>query len=264
MDNSSTPLLVKPGTKMAFKQSLRKAVYKVAPRPVLDGYHYLKIVHQARRLSALRKRAGDPQVWIEALWRSHFFRPLQKRTEIFRLVDILERLRPTAICEIGAAGGGTTFLLAHAAAPDALIVSLDLAFTESRKAALKQFALPGQKLVCLQKNSHELETVSAIESCLTGRRLDVLYLDGDHSYEGIKADFELFSPLVKPGGVIVFHDIVPDYKTRYGIETTSYVGGVPQFWTEIKSTYRTVEEVIENPEQDGFGIGILQWSGGTK
>ncbi len=241
------------------KQSLRKVTYKVAPRSLMDSYHYLKTIHHARRLSALRNRADNPQIWQDALWGSHFFHPLQKRTEILRLVEILEELQPAAVCEIGAAGGGTTFLLAHASPSAAVIITVDLAFTKTHKAALKRFALPGQKMICLQGDSHQTETFSAVKSCLPGGNLDVLYLDGDHSYEGVKTDFELFSPLVRPGGIIVFHDIVPDFRTRYGIETPSWVGGVPQFWAELKSKYTRVEELIEDVGQDGCGIGILHW-----
>ena len=248
---------------MVFKQTIRKAAYKVAPRSILEGYHHLKIIRQARQLSALRNEASDPQVWIDALWSSHFFRPLQKRTEVLRLVEILQALQPSTICEIGAAGGGTTFLLAHAAAHNALIISLDLAFTESRQAALKQLARSEQKITCLQLDSHKLETMSAVKTCLAGRDLDVLYIDGDHSYAGVKADFELYISLVRPGGIIVFHDIVPDYKTRYGIETSSDVGGVPQFWAEIKASHAKVEEVVEDYAQDGYGIGILHWQNST-
>jgi cephalosporin hydroxylase len=244
---------------MVFKQSLRKVTYKVAPRSLLHAYHHLKTVHQARRLSEMRRREGNPQIWLDALWRSHFFHPLQQRTEILRLAEILRELRPSAICEIGAAGGGTTFLLADASPTDALIITVDLEFTATHKAALKEFALPGQQIICLQADSHQLETVSRVKECLAGRNLDVLYLDGDHSYEGIKADFELFSPLVRTGGIIAFHDIVPDFRTRYGIETPSYVGGVPQFWSELKAKYARVEEFIDNAEQDGCGIGILHW-----
>ncbi len=244
---------------MAFKQSLRQVTYKIAPRSILDGYHYLKTVHHARRLSSLRKTANDPQIWLDALWSSHFFRPLQKRTEILGLVEILRELQPKAVCEIGAAGGGTTFLLAHGSPRDAVIITVDLIFSETRKASLKKFALPGQKIFCLQRDSHQPETVSDVRACVPGGQLDMLYLDGDHTYEGIKADFELFSPLVRRGGIIVFHDIVPDFKTRYGIETTSWVGGVPQFWKEIKATHQRAEELIEDAAQDGYGIGILYW-----
>ena len=34
----------------------------------------------------------------------------------------------------------------------------------------------------------------------------LLFIDGDHSYEGVRADFEAWSPRVAPGGVIAFHD----------------------------------------------------------
>jgi hypothetical protein len=34
------------------------------------------------------------------------------------------------------------------------------------------------------------------------------------------------------------------------------VGGVPRFWREVKSQYRAVE-MIDNPNQGGYGIGVL-------
>lgn len=34
----------------------------------------------------------------------------------------------------------------------------------------------------------------------------LLWIDGDHSYAGVKADFALWSPFVIPGGVVAFHD----------------------------------------------------------
>src|SRR5205085_7297660 len=222
-------------------------------------YLHVKMNRQAKRLSAMRQAVGASQLWLDALWQSYFFRPLQKRSEVWRLVELLTARRPATICEIGAAGGGTTFLLAHAAAREATLVSLDLAFTPARKAAIRQFASKGQQIICMQADSHSLATVRAVNDRLRGRGLDVLYLDGDHSYEGIATDFKLYSPLVKPGGLIVCHDIVPDYRTRYGIETASNVGGVPQFWAELKAAHTTVEELVEDYAQDGFGIGVLHW-----
>jgi predicted O-methyltransferase YrrM len=48
-----------------------------------------------------------------------------------------------------------------------------------------------------------------------GRRLAFLLIDADHSYAGVKADFEAWSPLVVPGGLIVFHDYaMPDAGVR--------------------------------------------------
>jgi predicted O-methyltransferase YrrM len=244
------------------KQSLRKVAYAIAPPFVTGKYLHHKLVRQARHLNRLRDSGADQSALVDALWRSNFFRPLQKRTEILRLLEVVREFQPTTLCEIGAAGGGTTFLLAQAAAQSAQIITLDLEFTPARKAAVSSFASAGQKIICLQEDSHSQETVRKLRECLAGESLDLLYIDGDHSYEGVRADFNLYSPLVRPGGIIIFHDIVPDYKTLYGMETTSYVGGVPQFWKEIKAVAQaSVDEVVEDFSQDGYGIGILHWRG---
>jgi len=52
--------------------------------------------------------------------------------------------------------------------------------------------------------------------------LDVLFIDGDHSYQGVVSDLENYVPLVKPGGLILLHDVQPcpeivDWVTQGGI-----------------------------------------------
>jgi predicted O-methyltransferase YrrM len=37
-------------------------------------------------------------------------------------------------------------------------------------------------------------------------RVDLLFIDGDHSYEAVKADWEAYKPLLKPHSIVVFHD----------------------------------------------------------
>lgn len=41
-------------------------------------------------------------------------------------------------------------------------------------------------------------------------RVRMLFIDGDHSYEGVRNDIELFAPLLQPGGIIVFDDYHSD------------------------------------------------------
>ena len=36
--------------------------------------------------------------------------------------------------------------------------------------------------------------------------LDLLFIDGDHSYEGVKADWEAYKDFLKPGSIVLFHD----------------------------------------------------------
>ena len=45
---------------------------------------------------------------------------------------------------------------------------------------------------------------------------DLIFVDGDHSYEGVRADYEHWSPLVPSGGHLIFHDAVQrDYQPRF-------------------------------------------------
>lgn len=242
----------------SLRVALRSAFYAAAPRRAVAAYLNLRMMREAHRLVRARERAGEAHVWIDELMRSHFFRPLQKRSEVLGLVERVSALRPARLCEVGAAGGGTAFLFAHAASDDARLISIDLAFSRARRRAVGGFARAGQKLICLEADSHRRETVEAVGAHLGGHKLDLLYLDGDHSYEGVKMDFQFYAPLVRRGGLIVLHDIVPDYMTRYGQRTRSDTGGVPRFWQELKARGASVEEIIEDTEQDGFGIGLLQ------
>lgn len=47
------------------------------------------------------------------------------------------------------------------------------------------------------------------------KQIDVLFIDGDHSYEFVKAELEKYGPFVKKGGVILFHDYEPEMPGVY-------------------------------------------------
>lgn len=180
----------------------------------------------------------------------------QNRGEITPLVALVRELRPAAVVEIGTASGGTLFLWTRLATPDATLVSVDLPWpwaTEATEAAtlekLRSFRLDGQRLQCFRKDSHAPETRRDVEAALDGRDVDFLFIDGDHSYEGVKNDFLHYGPLVRPGGLIAFHDIVP--------HSEGLGGEVPRFWAEVKAEYGGVD-FIESPGQDGFGIGVMR------
>jgi predicted O-methyltransferase YrrM len=84
---------------------------------------------------------------------------------------------------------------------------------------------------------------------LAGREIDFLFIDGDHTYEGVKSDFEMYSPLVRAGGLVAFHDIVPD---RF--ETT---GEVHIYWNELKQRGYEQRELIDLVGSRGYGIGVV-------
>jgi predicted O-methyltransferase YrrM len=182
------------------------------------------------------------------------FTPSQVREEITGFLKLLAARPPRTVLEIGTDKGGTFFLLARAARPDALVVSLDLpagqgyAYSTWREPLYRSFAREQQRIELVREDSHAPGTVEKIRRVLDGRRLDVLFIDGDHSYEGVKQDFEMYSPLVAKGGLVAFHDIVD------GVAV--HVGGVPQYWRELKAAHPH-QEFVKSWQQGGWGIGAL-------
>lgn len=78
---------------------------------------------------------------------------------------------------------------------------------------------------------------------------DAVLIDGDHTYEGVKADWETYRSLAP---IVAFHDIVGEGQfekvTRRGVE-------VPRLWAEIKASgLKTVEFVSPG---SAMGIGVV-------
>jgi hypothetical protein len=181
---------------------------------------------------------------------------LQRKWELVPLLGMVGELHPDVVMEIGTYRGGTLRCWATLASDTATIISMDLpggtfggGYGEEDIPRFQAWLRKRQSLVSLRRDSHAPESLDAVRRELNGRRIDLLFIDGDHSYEGVKADFEMYSPLVRPGGMIVFHDIVispphPDCR-------------VFVYWNEVKWHYRSLELV----DRDGFdvwgGLGVV-------
>jgi predicted O-methyltransferase YrrM len=186
----------------------------------------------------------------------NYIDPWQIMEEIKNLLLILDKVKPKVILEIGTARGGTLFLFSNIAHEEAILISVDLYQSIEKRILFKYIKKGKQKIYLIQGDSHSIETLRKIKAILRDNKVDFLFIDADNSYEGVKKDFEMYSPLVRKGGIIAFHDIIPDYYTRYGIKTGSWAGEVYKFWNEIKEKYEHLE-IIKDRNQDACGIGVL-------
>ena len=78
--------------------------------------------------------------------------------------------------------------------------------------------------------------------------VDLLHIDGFHTYEAVSEDFANWYPKVKPGGIMLFHDVqarVQDF-------------GVWKFWEELTEKHETFTF------NHGFGLGVLRKPGGDR
>lgn len=174
---------------------------------------------------------------------------VQKKSEITRLAKKVQSIKPRIILEIGTCKGGTLFIWSQLASEK--VITCDLFGNEYKSKFHESFPPRNSncQVISLLGNSHSEEFRNRVIELLEGKQVDFLFIDGDHSEKGIEADFNDYSPLVRPGGLIAFHDIVekqpiPENQVYY-------------FWKRVKNNYE-YEEFIDNPEQCGFGIGVIK------
>jgi cephalosporin hydroxylase len=178
---------------------------------------------------------------------------IQRREELLELLRRVQALQPQRLCEIGTSSGGTLYLLTRVAPEIATIVSIDISIPAHTGRARANLGRGAQSVRSLEGDSHDPATVERLRRELAGHPLDFLLIDGDHSYAGVKSDFELYAPLVRPGGLIALHDISPDSGEPGG----PISGEVPRYWAELRETHET-EEIIRAPSGEGLGIGLVR------
>lgn len=203
---------------------------------------------------------ATPERAVKAVCEGAFgraIRPMQITEELAELIALVAERKPRTVIEIGTARGGTLLLLCRFAAPDATIISIDLPYGRNgggyprwKESLYRQFALPGQTLHLLRANSHDPQTMAKAQALLPGGQLDFLMIDGDHSYQGVRTDYELYGPMVGEGGVIALHDIVEN-PSDPSID-------VNRFWEELRqSRGDAARAIVKDPEQGGYGLGLL-------
>ena len=85
--------------------------------------------------------------------------------------------------------------------------------------------------VTIVGDSQSADVMQQLKTKLRGRQIDVLFIDGLHTYAGVKSDYEVFGPLVKH--LIAIHDILtPKNAPKDDVD-------VLRFWEELKTTNRT-------------------------
>jgi predicted O-methyltransferase YrrM len=186
---------------------------------------------------------------------SFFKYPPQDADEFETLCQYVRDLRPKTIMEIGSRHGRSLIRLAEASMPSLRrVIIVDLPGSLWGKAnseqALSDCAehLRGRgvevDLHFIDSHSREAHALSLRErGCV-----DFLFIDGDHTYEGVMNDYLWFAPCVVSGGVVAFHDVCATPNLAYRGNRVE----VPRLWDEIK----TPEDVVLHKVGSPYGIGI--------
>ena len=216
------------------------------------AHRYAAAFRQLRRVRAIATNATFDQAYGFAHAEIGI---AQKREEIQWLLELVRAARPRVVLEIGLDFGGTFFLWSRAAAPNAHLFAIDtrpvgrFGAWSPFSLVRRGFAVGSQRVTLLMdSDSHSESTLRRVMALLNGRPVDFLFIDGDHSHDGVWQDFNMYSPLVAPGGLIAFHDVSPN--------PAEWTKGVARFWREFTAKHETEERVVN--DEPGFGIGLYR------
>lgn len=171
----------------------------------------------------------------------------QDPLQLARFLQFLAVTKPSTYVEIGIAQGGTFIViceyLRRVRGSSLRAMAIDIATPPE---IVREYARREGHVLCTGKSSTSLEVASALDSF---GAIDVAFIDGDHTYAGVKADHDLMRGRAS---VLAFHDVCNVF-----VE-------VPKFWEALRQANpRTTFEFIDQPSDakhkftSVFGIGVL-------
>lgn len=191
--------------------------------------------------------------------RSHYKYPPQDPDEFEALCQIVRKKQPKRILEIGSRHGRSILRISEAAMPSLQFVQIiDMPGgpwgADGSDEALNQCAEDLRERnvnasVFLGNSQGSDAAQFAIDN---EGYFDFAFIDGDHTYDGVLADYERFRPCMAEGSVMTFHDVCAP-------PTHLYRGrplGVPKLWAKLCLEYEE-KAVTLHSIGSKFGIGVL-------
>jgi GT2 family glycosyltransferase/cephalosporin hydroxylase len=193
----------------------------------------------------------------------------QKKYELIMLQEFLKDYKIKTVLEIGTYRGGTAMLWAHFVKPEnGHVYCADLNFEwgtyqdnsygDSEYKIYRRQSYNDSEyekyITEIKGDTHNLDFIKKVYNIVG--KVDFIFIDGDHSYEGVKQDFENYCLCVKDGGYIAFHDIGDGYYPNKDCD-------VDIFWKEIRDIFPSWEFFDNNEYKFGpaksMGIGVIQF-----
>jgi predicted O-methyltransferase YrrM len=161
----------------------------------------------------------------------------------------LKRLAKNAskTLEIGVFEGNSTKLLAESMNPSGILYAIDPFFAGRLGISYGELISRSQiSKACQQNKGVQVQVLKDFSYTVAQKNkdlcdLDLIFIDGDHSLEGITRDWSDWSNRVKKGGIIALHDTkVPDYNPN-----VANLGSFQYFESHIKydERYELIEQI---------------------
>lgn len=151
---------------------------------------------------------------------------MQVYDELVNLAYWIRGFAPRNVMEIGTTGA-TFFILSRLATGKKVAIDI-----RDVRAKIHTFMF-GHDWCFFQGDSQTPEMQKNVRSYCD--EFDLIFVDGDHRYQGVKRDFENYRDLLSDRGVMLFHDVDPDHAFKGGAG-----GEVWKFWQELDEGSKTL------------------------
>lgn len=163
--------------------------------------------------------------------------------------DLVSNYKPRTIVELGTHYGTSFFSFCQAVKDQKLVSKLYAIDTWKGDKHAGKYGNTVYKTVTRTKNKYfnkldinlYQQTFNSALNCFQKNSIDLLHIDGLHTYQAVKHDFETWLPKVKDSGIVMFHDI----------QETKDDFGVYKLWQELKNKYRYIEF------HHSHGLGVI-------
>lgn len=179
--------------------------------------------------------------------------PDQYAVEFGYLLRLFRRRCPERVLEIGSAEGGTLFQWMKHIQRGGTVTAIDLPGSIFGKRGTERYAVDwprwaekfGVEMAYILGDSR---SAASIDFAKQRGPYDFIFIDGDHRYTGVLADWLNYAGMARDGGVVVFHDILP-HPEMPSVE-------VWQLWRDIRASMVTAE-FISGVNQIDKGVGVV-------
>tara|TARA_Y100000590_G_scaffold127688_1_gene145994 strand:- start:30073 stop:30750 length:678 start_codon:yes stop_codon:yes gene_type:complete len=168
-------------------------------------------------VSSVGTRRFPPSNYVDNLDKSFSvtenFGIQQVRSEIHEFINVLLKQKKLNNClEIGlGAYGGTHFLWRQIFKKTITMEHQKyrvFKFIENMNKFNKKFVFNDLKSSFIFGLSHDTSSIEKLDKLLNGKKLDLLFIDGDHAYKSVLGDWLIYKSFVNKNGIIAFHDCV--------------------------------------------------------
>lgn len=180
--------------------------------------------------------------------------------ERYHMLSCLEKpAEPQVVVELGSFHGGSTTLIAdflRRTGSGATFASLDITKPDAYWEALEKNDCK-DRVLHVQHKSAEAGQQLLVQGAQ--HSVDILLIDADHKFAAVHEDIEAWIPLLKPGGIVIFHDYPgrcdPDIMARYSY--TLGVGHAVDEYFDSKQNFKRLYFPLLKPDPNWPGYPSL-------